>query len=103
MAAIIYNVTTKVANFIYKDWLVWMKEIYIPEMIATGCFVNAVILKLRGVDDSEGPTFAVQYHAANEDDYEKYLEHFATHLRTAALQKWGDKIVSFRTVLEVVN
>lgn len=103
MTKIIYNVTTKVLHEVCEEWLVWMKEEHIPRMIATGCFFKAVILKLKSVEDGDGPTYAVQYHALNEEDYEKYLADFATGLRADALARWRDQIISFRTVLEVVN
>lgn len=103
MAEIIYNVTTKVLHEVAVAWLDWMKEEHIPAMISTGCFQKSIILRLKGVDDTEGPTYAVQYFAANQQDYDRYLAEFATELRAAALERWGNKIVSFRTVLEVVN
>jgi len=103
MAQIIYNVTTKVRQEVSDEWLLWMKEEHVSKIMATGCFSKAVILKLREVDDSDDPTYAVQYHAPNEQDYKRYLEDFATNFRSDALTKWRDKIVSFRTVLEVVN
>lgn len=99
----IYNVTTKVEHPVSTEWLQWLQQVHIPAMIATGCFTKAVILKLKAVDDSDGLTYAVQYYANNETDYEKYLANFATDLRAEALNKWGDKIISFRTIMEVVN
>lgn len=103
MAEIIYNVTTKVLHEVCGKWLSWMKEEHIPKMMATGCFYKAIILKLRDLDDNEGVNYAVQYHAHSEEDYEKYLADFANGFSTVALEHWGDKIVSFRTVLEIVN
>lgn len=103
MNQFIYNVTTKVAHSVHKTWLRWMQEVHIPNMIATGCFSKAVILKLRDVDESEGPTYAVQYYAADEPHYERYLNDFSTELRKETLDKWGNQIVAFRTVMEVVN
>ena len=103
MSNFIYNVTTKVEQVVSADWLAWMQQVHIPGMIATGCFTKAVILKLKGVNDSEGETYAVQYHTENEADYERYMATYSTDLRAEALEKWGDKIISFRTFMEVVN
>lgn len=103
MPEILYNVTTKIIREAAEEWVAWMKNDHIPEMLATGCFFRAVILKLREAEDNEGPTYAVQYFTSDETHYELYLEKFSTLLRGKVLARWGDKIVSFRSVLEVVN
>lgn len=100
---IVYNVTTKVDHSIADAWLHWLKEEHIPDLIATGCFIHAVILRLKEVDDSEGPTYAVQYHAENETGYNRYIEEFANIMRKKATDKWGNKFISFRTVMTTVN
>ena len=60
--------TTKVANTasINHAWLQWLKEEHIPDIINTGCFTHATILQLLETDDSEGPTYAVQYFAESK-------------------------------------
>jgi hypothetical protein len=100
---IIYNVTTKVAHSIAEKWLLWMKEEYIPAMINTGCFTYAVMLRLIEVDETEGPTYAVQYSAGNKDDYNLYIENHSEKMSRIANTKWGNSIISFRSVLQVVN
>ena len=100
---IIYNVTTKLDHSIVANWLSWIKEEHIPDIIATGCFSHAVVLRLVEVDDSEGPTFAVQYHAPDKVKYSQYIQQFAESMRKKAMDKWGNKFISFRSVLELVN
>ena len=100
---LIYNVTNKVSQAIHHQWLEWMRTHHIPAVLATGCFFKATILRLKGVDDEEGPTYAVQYHAASEADYEHYLAEFSTRLRQETIDRWGDQFIAFRTVMQVVN
>jgi hypothetical protein len=100
---IIYNVTTKVDKTIREAWLRWLKEEHIPDIIQTGCFSNAVILHLIEADDEEGMTYAVQYHAESKALYNRYIEKYAEEMRAKAKNKWSDRIVSFRTVMQVVN
>jgi hypothetical protein len=100
---IIYNVTTKVDHSITDDWLEWMRDEYIPAVIKTGCFTKAVILRLIETDDTEGKTFAVQYHAETKTHYNLYIQEHAASLRQQALDKWNNKTIAFNSVLEVVN
>jgi hypothetical protein len=100
---IIYNVTIKVADAISTDWLEWMKNEHIPDVIGTGCFTHAVILRLVEVDDTEGPTYAIQYHAESKALYNRYIENFASDMRQRGYDKWGDQFIAFRSVMQVVN
>ena len=100
---LIYNVTTKVEWSIYEDWLQWMKEIHIPEILNTGCFTGSNLLRLLDTDETEGPTYAAQYHAHSKADYNRYIELYSSVLRASAHDKWGNKIISFRSLMEVIN
>ncbi|MGZ8518474.1 MAG: DUF4286 family protein [Chitinophagaceae bacterium] len=100
---IIYNVTTQVNHSIADAWLKWLKEEHIPDILSTGCFTNATILRLVEVDESPGPTYAIQYHATNKTLYNRYIEVFAETMRKKAIAKWGDQFIAFRSVLQVVN
>lgn len=100
---LVYNVTIKVDHSIHDPWLQWMKEEHIPEMIATGCFTNGVILHLLESDDEEGITYAIQYHAENKSLYEKYINEYAPAMRKKGIEKWGDKFIAYRTLMQVVN
>lgn len=100
---IIYNVTIKVHDSVKETWLIWMKEVHIPEVIGTGCFTHATILRLLEVDESEGPTYAIQYHAESKSLYNNYIENHAAEFRQKSYDKWGDKFIAFRSVMQVVN
>lgn len=100
---IVYNVTTKVDHSIGVLWLNWMKQEHIPEIIATGCFTHATILHMIETDETDGLTYAVQYHAESKALYNRYIKDFATELSNKAMSKWGNKYIAFRSVLQIVN
>ncbi|MBL0343033.1 MAG: DUF4286 family protein [Bacteroidetes bacterium] len=99
---IIYNVTVTVENDVKEAWLKWMREVHIPEVLATGIFTENRILKVLADADSGGTSYAVQYSCKDMADYEKYRDQFAPALQKAALDKFKDKFVAFRTLLETV-
>jgi len=99
----IYNVTIKVQEAISKEWMVWLQEEHIPEVLGTGCFTDASVLRLLEVDDSEGPTYAIQYKAESKAAYNQYIEKHAGELRQKSFDKWGDAFIAFRSVMQVVN
>lgn len=100
---IVYNVTVKVDAGIANEWLEWLQTEHISDVIGTGCFSKASILKLLDVDETEGPTFAIQYFTESKAMYNQYIEKYAGLMRQKSYDKWGDKFIAFRSVMQVVN
>ncbi len=99
----IYNVTTKVDWSISDAWVEWMLKEHMPALLATNCFVRSQLLKLHEQDDEEGPTYVAQYFAEGKALYNRYLELYANDFSKASIEKWGDRFISFRTLLEVIE
>lgn len=100
---VVYNITTKVSWDIHDQWLRWLQQEYIPRMLATRCFFESRILRLLHVDEEEGPTYAVQYHAAAEEEYTRYIREHASSLMQLGYDTWGERTVAFSTVMEVLH
>ena len=102
-AAVIYNVTIKVEASIADAWLHWLLNEHIPEIMQTGCFTDKRVVRLLEVDDSEGPTYAIQYSAASKADYNRFIEMHAPRMRQKSYDKWGDRFIAFRSIMEVID
>jgi len=100
---LIYNVTIKVDWSIHEEWLSWMKTEHIPQVLATQCFQKQQLVRLLETDETEGPTYAAQYYAQDRLAYETYLQSFAPALRQAGFDKWGNKFIAFRSLMQIVN
>lgn len=100
---IVYNVTTKLTWSIHDNWVKWMKEVHMPEVVATGCFSHSQLLRVLEIDEEEGPTYAAQYFADSMEKKNEYIEKFATPLRNKVFNEWGNQFISFRSVMEVVH
>ena len=100
---LVYNVTVKVDESIETEYLAWLKEIHVPDIISTGCFTHANIYQLLEIDDSEGPTYTIQYFTDSKSMYNQYLENFAEEMRQKSFVRWGNKFIAFRTLMKVVN
>lgn len=99
----IYNVTTKLDWSIHEEWVNWMLEQHIPDVMSKACFTDYKFVRLLETDEAEGPTYAIQYHAADKNSYEQYLSQHAPLLRKEAMDKWGNRFISFRSLMEVVH
>lgn len=99
----IYNVTVNVEEVIHAEWLEWMKNVHIPQVLATGCFTENRVLKLLIEEEQEGTvTYAVQYTFTDMEHYHRYRDQFAPALQADAKQRYQDKFVAFRTLLQHV-
>ncbi len=98
----IYNVTVNIEENVEKDWLRWMQEKHIPEMIATGKFSEAKLCQVM-VEEDQGITYSIQYTTSSKELLEKYYAENADQLRQEALSLFGGKFVAFRTKLKVIN
>ena len=99
---IIYNVTVNINDEVHQEWLQWMKEVHVPDVMATGMFLANKICKVM-VQEQSGTTYSIQYTCKNMETLEYYQEHFASKLQQEHSKKYEGKFVAFRTLLEVVH
>jgi len=100
---LIYNVTTGVDKAIEQEWLIWMKEVHIPQVMKTKMFLGYRIYRVLTAEDADTVSYAIQYQAQSISKIEHYLDKFAPALRDDAKKKFGEGAVSFRTLLEEVT
>ena len=96
-----YEVTTTVDPRLVEAYERYMRQVHIPDLLATGCFHGAALTR------SATGRYRVRYEARTEADLERYLATHATRIRddfashfpegvTAsrevwiAIQSWGD-------------
>jgi hypothetical protein len=71
--------------------------------MSTGLFSSFKILRLLEIDEQEGLTFAVQFHAETEEHYRRYIAEQSPALHLAATRQWGDQVIGFRTLMAIVQ
>jgi hypothetical protein len=98
---LLYNVTIIIEEAAAEEWLQYMNEIHIPEVMATGKFVSNRLLKILD-SPNEGVSFCSQYVLENLVDYEDYQQNYAPKLQADLQQKFENKFVAFRTLMEFI-
>ncbi len=100
---ILYNVTVNIDKDVEQDWISWMKETHIPEVMDTGFFIEYRMMKmLSQAEDETGITYAIQYMAETLGHLETYLDTVAPKIQKKSIIRYGTKLAAFRTVLEEV-
>lgn len=98
---ILYNVTVKIDKAIEADWLRWMKEVHIPDVLNTGLFVENKLCRIL-TDETDGISFSVQYFCKDMGAFERYQDTFAKTLQADHTRRYKDRFVAFRTLMEVL-
>lgn len=99
---IIYNVTLKVDSSIADEWVSWMKTEHMNDVMGTGLFTDCRLCRLLEQDEAEGVTYVAQYFCRGLEEYNNYIDNFATGMREKGFKLFGGKFVAFRTVMEIV-
>jgi len=100
---ILYNVTVKVVNTVHDDWLVWMRDIHIPDVINTGLFTEYKMSKVLGEVEDGWTTYAIQYLSPSMEAFQKYQTDHAKALQADHTERYKNKYVAFRTLMEVIQ
>ncbi|MBM3399838.1 MAG: DUF4286 family protein [Bacteroidetes bacterium] len=101
---IVYNVTCHISSDMEAEWLVWMHGEHLPEVMATGCFLEVKMMRLlTKADDDKGINIAVQYTAQSMADYERYRDTHAPVLQAKTREKYGERVLAYRSLLEVIG
>ncbi|MBL7718051.1 MAG: DUF4286 family protein [Flavipsychrobacter sp.] len=98
---IIYNVTVKVENATAEEWVQWMKQEHIPELMKTGLFVDYRLCRLLEQDEEESKTYVAQYYLDSMEHYHTYIAEHAPQMREKGLSRFGNRFIAFRTVMQV--
>lgn len=101
---LLYNITVSIDNAVAKDWLAWMKESHIPEVMATTYFVKYQIARMLTEEaDTGGETYAVQYSCRNMADFEEFQQDFSQDLQAKMATRYPNQFVTFESLLEIVD
>lgn len=99
---ILYNVTVSIDESIHAEWLEWMRTKHIPDVMATGCFLESRISRIHGEEEG-GFTFSIMYLSQNQEQYDTYQAKHAPALQAEHAQRYAGKFAAFRTVLSVIE
>ena len=99
---IIYNVTANIENSIHDKWMQWIKH-HIPVVLATGKFEKATLTKVLVEDEQGGTTYSIQYKSFSRTHLEDFYKNYAPKFRKETQQLFGDKMLAFRTELQIID
>ena len=70
---LLYNVTVGIDKEIESEWLVWMKEYYLPKAMQTAAFLDFKIYKVLTHEDEGSVSYSIQYFSDSIEKVVYYL------------------------------
>ncbi|MEO1517928.1 MAG: DUF4286 family protein [Bacteroidota bacterium] len=99
---IVYNVTTKIDREVEEDWLQWMQDKHIPDVLATGYFESYQMFRIIK-DEPDGSTYATQYHCKDMPSLHAYISKCSAALKEDHQKRYKDRYVCIRTLMETIE
>lgn len=99
---LLYNVTFGIDKVIEIEWILWMKDNYLPAIMSTGLFTEYKMYKVLTHDDETSVSYSVQCFAHKIEEVLKYLNEYAPQLTELHREKFKDHHVAFNTLLEEI-
>jgi hypothetical protein len=100
---IIYNVTINIHESVHDQWMQWMQEKHINDVLATGKYSSARMVKVLVEEEMGGITYSIQFTTDSKETLQRYYEEDAPGLREEGLRLFADKMLAFRTELELIS
>jgi Domain of unknown function (DUF4286) len=100
---IIYSLTVRVKSDIANEWLQWMTEEHIPNVLSTGYFNGHKIFKIL-IPETEKDyiVYRVNYELESFEKYTEYAQKEAKRLQEEAIEKYHGKFTASREVIEKI-
>ena len=88
---ILYNVTVSIDYDIHQNWLKWMKEVHVPNVLATGLFIENKIAKIHAEEEG-GISYSIQYLLKSWEDYHNYKNNYSLELQKNIMRRMAIKV-----------
>ena len=98
----LYNITINVAQEVRKDFVNWLQNTHIPQVMDTGLFTEAKLVLVTENEEMGGITYATQYTCASAQKLKAYYRNFAPAFNQNLVQKFPEKVFIFGTELRVL-
>lgn len=99
---LIYNTTFQVEDAIHENFLIWMKECYVPEVESYGLLKAPRICKVLSHRE-EGVPYSLQWEVENSGILHRWHMEQGIRLNDELVKLFGNKVIGFPTLMEVIE
>ena len=86
-----------------ENWLNWIHAIVLPIVKKESGIESFRVTKIRGNDDENGISYALQFICPDETAYSDFIENLDPKLQQEQLNRFSGNFGTFRSVLEIIE
>ncbi len=92
----------KVNDEIQTKWLDWIKQVFIPQHLATQLFQDFKLTRILDYGSEDGQTYSIQLSTESLAHLQKFSAQYSSTILNEHHQQFAGQYVSFQTVMEVI-
>lgn len=99
----IFNTTYHIDNSVKEEFIGWLREVYIPTATRRDILSEPQLCRVVTGEETEGENFSFQFHVYTPDLLETWYAETGADLDSAIREKFGDRVLGFNTLLEIID
>ena len=100
---LIYNTTYQIDINDARNFVIWIHESYIPQVLEHGILKNPRLVRILSHKEQETECFSLQWEVEDSADLHKWHVAQGMKLNEELLRIFKDKVVGFPTLMEVIE
>ena len=96
---IIFNTTYHVDDELEASFIAWLKENYIPMALRS----EPQLCRVMTTGEEDGSSLSLQFHVQDTEALSLWYKEMGVELTEALVSRFGDRVVGFNTLLEVID
>ena len=94
-----YCLRVRIAPHRQDEWFAWMRDVHIPDVLATECFRAAWLMQ---EDGGSNESYRIFYDAKDAAEFERYQREFAPALQADHTKRFDGDFEASREILGVI-
>lgn len=99
---LIYNTTFQVDDEVNDNFLIWIKEYYIPEIEKEGALTAPRICRILSHRE-DGTSYSLQWEVENSAILHRWHQTQGVKINEELVKVFKDKVIGFPTLMEVIE
>ncbi len=100
---LIYNTTYNIEEEVLSNFLIWLQEAYVPEIEKNGILAHPRLLRVLSHQEENSENFSLQWEVENSALLHRWHLEQGSALSEEMIKIFGNKVVAFPTLLEVME
>ena len=100
---LILNTTYQVSEESQTDWLLWVKNEYIPEVTKTDMLKSPRFFRLLVENEPGNVSYALQFEVQDVDTLENWFMRYGSEMQSTMSNRFQEKVMGFTTMMEAVE